>query len=625
MPSEPSPSLRSDTQKEKRHHYDAADKEIEEYQRRLGKCQILLKRSEEEKKSADEKAQKEIEALKIRLYHSVKEAKKYEEAERLYHEIVTEKGLTTSDDPKIHAFKSSFVGMLMEQAKFEEAEPISRSVWEKRKGPSDDWSDEAKQSHRQLCSILRSLKRFDEVENMHRTMYHKATKDAWALENGDDVCQILAEQKKYENAKTMQHDVWIERQRQLGRRDERTIRTGARVIEFIEKLIACTGHRDGSDAQRRLSNTRKKAFEDEYEVYLGDIWDTQLHPEPYTEILDAGHKLGNVHFLRKAIPAAKDVFERVWEGKKLKYGEDDASTLSTASLLGKVLRSNPETVPRAIEIFHDVWLARKATTGSDDLETIVSGEDLAQAYHSVLDLANAESMYKWIMDRKAQKYGRTAPETVAARWILGQILYKQGALRNREAVLVLGELYHYWRQSSPRSVMTLQCGSMLAWALSNSDDNANEALGIIRGVFNEKIALGQRDLFYLESGRLLGRLLLKVENIPEAEAVLESLWGFQVNGPEEDRAHLICGTHYGRCLFIQQKYSDAQKVLEIVAGAQGHPNGDPQIAETHALLRDVDDKIKEAEIKAAPKEKDKEKEKEKGKGGNRTKRRGLWS
>ena len=570
----------------------------------------------------EKKAEEEIEALKIRLFHSVKEAKKYQEAETLYHEIVTDKELTMSDDPKIHEFKSSFVEMLMEQKKFEEAEPVSRCVWENRRGSSEDWSHHAKQSHRQLCSILRSLHRYDEVENMHRTMYHKATKDAWALENGDDVCQILAEQKKYEKAKTMQHDVWIERQRQLGRRDELTIQTGARVIKFIERLIACTGHRDGSDAQRRLSNTRKKAFEDEYEVCLGEIWDTQTHPEPFTEILEAGHKLGNVHFLRKDLLGAKEVFERVWEGKKLKYGEKDASTLATGTILAKVLRSTPGGLPRAIDIFEGVWLSRQETGASSDLETILSGEDLAQAHSSISDLANAEAVFKWVVDQKTQKYGRTAPETVEARWHLGHILYKQGAFKNREAILVLGELHHHWRQKSPQAVRTLQCGSMLAYALSARDENANEALDVIRGVFDGKIALGERDLFYLESGRLVGHLLLKVNNLPEAEAVLGSLWDHQPKGPEEDRMRLICGTLYGQCLFIQQKYPDARNVLEIVADVQGPPAGDPKVAETHALLRDVDDKIKEAEPKVAPKEK--EKEKEKVKGNNRSKRRGLW-
>ena len=556
--------------------------------------------------------ERQVESLKIRLFHSLREAKKYDEAEKLYHEVVTEKEGDNSDDPRLLDLRQSFAGMLLEQKKFDRAELISRAVWDTRKDDSCPLSEEAKKSHRQLCSILASLQKFNEAENMHRAMYHKETLDAWALENGEAVCQRLAEQGEYEKAKFELSEIWKIRWKKHGPREDFTIQCGVRIIGLLEQLIASVDSSGGGEAKRRLSDIRKRAFESELEVMLGEIWETRAQPEPNADILDAGHKLGVVLFRQGRFVDAEWIFVSVWENKKQNLGVNDISAMSTGSMLGKTLQhqGKSETIHQAIDILHGIWLARQSVLKLGDAETITTGMDLAQAHCSVSDWQSAEPVYRWIVDQKARKSSKTSPETIEARWNLGQILYNQGSNKNQEAEIVLGELYQEWKTSSPGAKATLKCGHMLAHSLSTQESKVDQTLEIIRDVF--KSASAKQDIFYLDCGRFLAALLLKAEAYIEAEKVLRPLWKYPVQGPEEDRIRLRCGNLYGQCLFKQHQYVDAREIVETTIEAQKelfHP-ADPQCAETQQLLEDVNDQLKEIEVKETPTKETPKKERE---------------
>ncbi len=587
----------------------------ERYRRSLKKCQEKKEVAEQDAKIAEEtakitqeKAMDEIESLEIRLFHRANEAKDYDEAEGLYRQVVTHKGLSIDENLKILHLTHSFVSMLAKEGKLEEAEPKAQelwAVWKKKRDSTEPLSEEAKQCYRLLCSILSSLQRFDDAEAMHSKMYNKRPRDAWTLENGDALCQTLAKQKRFEDAKRKQKEVWDERRRKLGKRDDLTIQSGVRVIEFLERLIASGGNDDGYRAQTRLNEGLKKTFENEHELILEEIWDTRAHPEPIPEIMDAGFKLGNIYFGRKEYGDARAVYEAVWEAKNKKYGEKDPKALSAGSMLGQALHyeGTRETVSKAIRILQAIWYARQSISKPGDIETIQSGELLVQAYRSNSEWARADQVVRWIVEQKTLKHGQSAPETVDARWRLAKGLYSQGSSRYREAERVLRELYLHLKGSSPRSSLTFECGYMLAHSLSTQEESANEALIVIRSVFKKKQATGERDPFYLKSGHLFGSLLARMTEFPQAELILEPLWTHQSSGSDEERIRLMCGDLYGQCLFRQQKLTDARETLESVILGQRIrlPAGDPQIAETAELLQKVNDKIKETEPKAAPK------------------------
>lgn len=556
---------------------------MERYRKQLDDC-----RSRE--KAAEKEARGIIQSLKIRLFHSLKEAKNYDDAEKLYHETVADGDPTKNEDIGILDLKHSFAGMLIKQKKFQEAEPIARAVWEKRKQCPGPPSEVCKESHRQLCSVLCAVGRHRDAEKMHRGMYQREIMDAWALENGDEVCQRLREQGEIKRAKEMQDEVWQERLKQYGPRDGFTIQSGLRLIGFLEELVATIDHQGGSDAERRLDISHKKAFECEIEVILRRLWDTRLHPEPTTKILDAGHKLGIILSLQNKFLDAEAIFIPVWEGKKQQLGDRDASTMSTASMLGKALyrQGKRETYLRAVDIFQSIWLVRQNMMRNGDADAISSGEDLAQAYHSLGDWPNAERAYRWIVHQKAQKRGCPVREIDDARWKLGQTLYQQGMQKDREAEIVFSELYQQWNASSPNSNLTLECGQMLAQSLSTQNGRTDDALKVASDVFNGRGALAERGLAYLDSGRLYGSLLLEVNNFAEAERILESVWEHQARGNEEQKMRLTCGKLYGQALAKKHKYTDAKRILEAVAEAQGAISaGVLEILETRRLLVNI--------------------------------------
>ena len=544
-------------------------------------------------KAAEEVAEAKVlenESLRIRLFHSLKDAKKYDDAEKLYLETVTGRDPAKSEDTVILDLKHSFAEILIAQKRFPEAEPISRAVWAKMEQSRGPPSELFKKSHRQLCSVLCAVKRHKDAEKMNMLIYQTEKMDAWALENGDEVCQRRKEQKEIKRAKEMQDEVWKERLKANGPNDGLTIRSGLRLIEFLKELVDLNVSQGGTDAERRLNLSHKQAFECELEVILREIWSTRLQPEPNTNILDAGHELGVVLFRRSKFSDAGAIFEPVWEGRKQRLGDSNISTLSTGSMLGKALyrEEKQESYHKAVNVFHKIWLVRQ-TVMNGGAEAISSGEELAQAYFSLQKWSEAEQVYAWILQQKERKGGYPTREIDDARWNLGQTLWKQGKAKECKAEKVLGELYHRWNAISPNSNPTLQCGQMLAQSISTQKGRIDDALRVVLDVFNARGALAMKDVAYLDSGYLYGSLLLKAENFAEAERTLKSVWEFQTRGAEEEKLRLKCGYLYGQALAKRQKYFDARKILDaVVAGQEADPSARvPETVETRQLLEKV--------------------------------------
>lgn len=501
------------------------------------------------------------------------------------------------EDSAILDLKYSFAEMLIVQKKKEEAELISKEVWKKRQVAPE--SEEAKESHRQLCSIWRTLEKYRDAENMHRNIYHREPKDSWALENGDAVCRTIAEQGDYEQAQLMQDSVWKTRQKHDGQRHDLTIRSGLQRITFLEMLIHSISSAGVSGTEKRLSSHRKKGFECELEVMLYSIWNTRLHPEPLPGILDAGHRLGNILFRQAKYADAEVVFLDVWEGRKCKFGAGDVNAMVTGSMLGKALlcQQKPEASSRAVTIFRDILHTRQTTLKEGNVDTLSSGSYLAQAYLSLEDWLQAEAAYRWVVEQKAREYGPTAPETIEPRWNLGQSLFKQGGDKLREAEIVLNEVYRQWNDSFPNAKATLECGHMLAELLQSQKAKAKDALRVSSVVFARREASMERDVHYLDSGRQYGCLLLKREKFPEAEKVLKAVWEHPAKGSEQEMLRLKCGHLYGQVLSKQQKCSEAKEILEMVAREQESifPAGNAEVGDTSQLLREVSERCKEME------------------------------
>ena len=588
-PSEPIPGTYSSTSRRSTrvHEYfnDRTNGENDRRPRRSKKCR---------RQSKDQgKFEKVAESWGIRLFHCHKKDKDYTGAEKLYQEIMEGRDPTENED--ILELNHSFAAMLVDQGKFQDAEPISMTVWKKREEDTGPPSDSSKESHRQLCSILCAVGKHKDAENMQRSMYQSGIMDAWTLENGDEVCQRLREQRDFKKAKDMQGEVWETRLNHNGPRDD-LIKSGWRLIGDLEELVAAIDIQGGDDVERRFRISHKQTLECEIELTLRKIWDPRPQPELTTDVLNAGHKLGMVVFCQNRFADAEAIFTPVWEGKKRhrQLGDRDASTISTGSMLGKTLcrQGDQESYRRAVDILPDIW----RTMMNGDPEAISTGEDLALAYHSMSDWLNAETVYRWIVQQKI--YTRCPTwEIEDARWLLAKTLYKQATNKHREAQTILGLLYRQWNASSPDSNKTLECGFMLAQLLSTQPERAEEAQRVALDVFGRRASM-ERGLAYLQLGHLCGSLLEKDEKLEDAESILRSIWGDQAVVPEEQKVRLSCGHLIGRMLAKRRKYSEAKKILEEVLEAQeAESAGILEQTETRRLLEEVN-KLKKGKEKA---------------------------
>ena len=105
-------------------------------------------------------------------------------------------------------------------------------------------------------------------------------------------------------------------------------------------------------------------------------------------------------------------------------------------------------------------------------------------------------------------------------------------------------------------------------------------------------------MLYLESGHLLGKLLLRQEDSERARSarvVLSPLWDYQAGLPEERIFHLRCGQLYGQSFLECRQYKSAKGVLESVERDQpGFFREDsPEVDQVRKLLKQVRDKPKE--------------------------------
>ena len=530
------------------------------------------------------------------MFHCYKKDKEYNKAEKLYHDIM--KGRDPTENEDILDLNHSYAALLAEQKKFKDAEPISMIVWEKRKEDPGPLSEVSKESHRQLCSILCAVGKHKDAEKMHTIMYNSEPTNAWALENGDEACQRLIEQGEIGKAKSMQDEVWNKRLNQNGPRDGLAIRSGLRLIGFLELLIATIEKQDGSETVRRRNISQKQTLEFDIEVVLRSIWDARPQTELTSDILNAGHMLGDFVFRQDdrfdRFADAEAIFTPVWEGKKRQLGDGHPSTMSTGIMLGKTLcrQGQQETYRRAVYILPDLW-----RTMNGHPEAIPTGEDLALAYHTISDWLNAEKIYRWIVDQKIRTHCPTQ-EIDDARWLLAQTLYKQATNKHREAQMILGALYHKWNESSRDSCKTLECGYMLAQLLSTQPERAEETRKVAYDVFNGRRLSLEKGAAYVDSGYLYGSLLIKDGKLEDAESILRSVWEDEAVVTEDQKVRLECGHLIGQTLFVRHKYSEAKKILEAVMEAQETASaGIHERLETRRLHAEAVKKLKKAKEK----------------------------
>ena len=561
---------------------------MSELQRDLRECEAKATALEVERAS-----------LRLQLFHSHKDARKHDEVEKLHNDIVADVDLNVYDVPDLLAVRHSYAESLVEQGKFQEAEGISREVWQKRKKSMQ--RDDSRRSHHQLCSILFALEKHHEARDLHRKIWEQRPRTDFGLDNGDDLSKILEAQGEYDEAILVQSRVWKARMSEHSHRDPRTIKSGLRKIELHEKVAS------------RSRSFDRQCHKGHIKEDLKHVWNVRLQPGPESnaDILDVGCRLGDMYLSEGDFKAAERVFKDVWSGRKQSSGIHDKSTMSIGTKLGLSLKgqANAEKYTEATGVFEQVWTAKKAVLKRSDDETISSATNLASVYYLLGDWTRAESVYQWIYNQKQKKQADRAPEAVAACFELGRTIFKQGKGRHRDAVPLLREVHKEWKTGSPQLEEMSDCSLMLAESMlteiraygdgqlspEESDSRVakcREALDAVKDVHPRERVKPEKAIAYWSSSRLYGLLLLESKEPSDAQNVLKASWEIETKTPEEKAMALECGRLYCQTVIESHQTPPTKEALESIKGVlekilleqqQNHPNNVTEIGllETH--------------------------------------------
>ena len=537
-------------------------------------CKDQCREVKEQLLAANKVLQITVRHQKIELFKSWKAAGDFDKAEKFYegllaNDFVGEIGAKNAEI--ILNLKQSYVDMLIKQGRFEKALDLAKEVWDKRQD-ADPVLDISRECHRQLCSIYASLNKPEEAERMHKLAYewYRGREDSWALENGDECCEKLAQQHKYDEAALMQANVWTERQKAAngGPRHPDTIKSGKSRIALLEKLSATLTDQAGTESEKNMRRSERETCEHKIDQALQYIWEIAEDPERETEILDVGHKLGDRLLAAKSFPEAEAVLSQVWQGRRLVTNDADAQAMSTGRSLAAALKlqDSPEKYQRAAAIYRQIWMDCKHVFGEGHDETISVGIDLAATLYLLGQYSSdggAEEVYGWVLERTQFTSRQDAPTVMDVRYNLGRAMYHQGQAKYAKATGLLQAVYDHWYETTPDSASIRECGRLLVEIYKHQ-----KAVEPIRAIFDGRKRLETRGMLYLQSGYAYGRLLVEQESYELAREPMKSLWEYEAALPREKELRLRCGRLYGQTLLKLEQYELARDVLQALMEAQ---------------------------------------------------------
>lgn len=573
-------------------------------------------------------------------------AARFGEAESIYREIINP--IPTSDRGSKSELMYEYAEMMMEQKKYEEAEHVARAVFEHRMSRVEaggQWSQELMMSHRQLSSALchqDSPAKKNQAIRMHRDIWDDDFPHAWKAENGDRVCQILAQQKRYDDAERMQLEVWEERSRKAGIRDEATMLSASKRIDMMDGAISMLDQ--SPDEKDVVKDYLEKRIRD----FLAVIWESVKLPETDAKMLTFGHRLGEAHYQRNQYAKAGDIFKQVWEGRKKSLGDNHCETLACGQRLGEIYykradytkardifeqlcdgekRSRGDADPKTLEsghllgeiyfkqdefekaqdIFEQVWKRKRKILGNSDPKTLECGHRLGEVYFKQEEFVKAQDMFEQVWKGKRKSTGDTDPKTLEYGHWLGGVHYDRKQYADAEIVFD-----HVWDGRKSRlgdnDPGTLASGHQLAKSIC-AQAHGNHAksfkgLALLEDLWGaRKLELeatspnavsSNSSLAAVETGYMYGSLLMECGKLREAEEVLKPLWELKVT-PAVEASQLYVGHFWGSCLAKQGHYTKAREVLESVLTRKNLISGpeDEIFLETPRKLQEVCEKEKE--------------------------------
>ncbi|KAE9368798.1 hypothetical protein N431DRAFT_494177 [Stipitochalara longipes BDJ] len=318
-------------------------------------------------------------------------------------------------------------------------------------------------------------------------------------------------------------------------------------------------------------------------------WALDVSPRRMKRAARSGTKLISLLESLKRENCLIDILTPIWAAKEPDDNEIDILTCGY-ELGSRLLAHRPE---RAAPVLRGVWEGMKTTKHKQTMEV---AELLAKAYGSLEKDAELEQLYPWIIDNltDAKKLERNK-----YRYALG---YVQFTRENEEAEGTLRKAWHELEQD-PRYGRdhrdTLQSGLLLGQVLVKKGA-LEEAQVFLKAAWEGGHKYPNTTLF-VRAGEFYSEALVLTGNpqaLDVAEKVLDEVWRIasrmSQNNYVRDRnsvlwpALLSVGDCYGRLLLDRQKGSEAEKLLlKVVKLKKDLGHGQDDLEETQHLLEEA--------------------------------------
>ena len=222
--------------------------------------------------------------------------------------------------------------------------------------------------------------------------------------------------------------------------------------------------------------------------------------------------------------------------------------------------------------------------GQGNDETIAVGKDLAATLYLLGQCSGdggAEEIYGWVLEQIDLKSQQDTSAAIAARFDLGQALYRQGHAKYDKAIGLLQPVYDHWYKTLPHPTGIRECGHMLVEMYKQQ-----KAVEPLKALFEGRKRLETKDVLYMESGYAYGRILVEQEDHELARETVRPLWEYDRAVKKAKELRLRCGRLYGQILLKLKEYNLAQVILQAVLNAQSgvFETGTPESNKVSALL-----------------------------------------
>ena len=539
-------------------------------------------------KESQEAKQHALWALQVERFMTMKPTgdPEYDEAEDLYRKLFDEgkeAGGETKNRVELEGLKEARDRMKNDQAKSKQAEAIAKGDWSTG---IDVMATDCRLAYRQRCTDLQKEKKYEELERWLRQTWPTPGADLWAVENGDQLCDILEARGASEDphffnkAFDLRKDVWAGRIALQGSKDRDTVQTGLRLAECTQKQInALLKNPNTTEDEKNVSiphfnQEAVKAFRQ-----IWELWDPENPCDADEGITTAGQRLGHLYFCQAKYGEARGVLQPLWDGRKAKYLPLSEETMVAGMDLSRSC-FHLRDYPAAKVVFEDIWDVMKFFRREPLDDIIEVGHYLSLTYGQLKDFPMAESTSRWVWETAKTNFEPEDLRIFRAQYQMGWAMVKQN--RYEEAEGVLTEAFSgYTATPDPAThrLGKITCGQSLGEAIFKQGGRCSEAFALLRDARNERAQPGGTDNFeVLESDHLYGCVLVeratlqntrRNESLQNASRILSRIWQgrAQANGEiaKLGRPRVL---EAGRCLVLAlvrlSDFRNAEETLKEV-------------------------------------------------------------